>query len=55
MILKPREPLKILNVIPSAKKFSVKKVNYVAVPTKLLRHDYLETLDISPCPNRRRV
>jgi SNF2 family DNA or RNA helicase len=43
LILKLREPLDILNVIPSAKQFKVKGSSYVAVPhktdeTKLLRN-----------------
>lgn len=51
LILKPREPLKILNVIPSAKKFSVKKVPYVAVPHKITETRLLRNLGYNaPAP-----
>ena len=53
LILKPREPLKILNVIPSAKKFSVKKVPYVAVPHKISETRLLRNLGYNaPAPIR---
>jgi|TARA_B100001094_G_scaffold52125_1_gene47659 SNF2 family DNA or RNA helicase len=44
LILKLREPSKILNVIPSAKQFSVKKVPYVAVPHKIAETRLLRNL-----------
>ena len=50
LILKPREPLKILNVIPSAKSSASKRFPTSLYPTKLLRHDYLETLATTPLP-----
>ena len=51
LILKLREPSKILNVIPSAKQFSVRQVPYVAVPHKIAETRLLRNLGYNaPAP-----
>lgn len=53
LILKPRDPDKILNFIPTAKEFSVRGVSYVAVPHKIDETRVLRNLGYeAPAPIR---
>lgn len=53
LVLKPREPDRILSVVPSAKTFSVKGQQYVAVPHKVIETKVLRNLGYdAPAPIR---
>lgn len=53
LILKPRDPERILNTIPSAKAFSVRGVAYVAVPHRLVETRALRAMGYAaPAPIR---
>jgi SNF2 family DNA or RNA helicase len=53
LLLKPREPDRILNVIPTAKVFAVKGTPYVAVPHKVTETKVLRNLGYdAPAPIR---